>query len=224
MKISIHQPNYLPYLGFVDKAKKSDIFVIYDDAQFSKGDWHNRNKIRMPKGWTWLTVPVKKQSGRRNISEIQINNSSPWASNHLSSFHHGYRRSKYYKDYESRIKSIYTRKYEKLIDLNMAIINFYWSVFSITSEIVLSSSLGINSIGTRKLIDITKSLDGDVYVSGGGAGDYLDIGMFQNNGLGIEIQDFEPIQYKQTFPGFEPNLSAVDALFNIGPDLDSGHV
>tara|TARA_B100001250_G_scaffold408340_1_gene430583 strand:- start:892 stop:1566 length:675 start_codon:yes stop_codon:yes gene_type:complete len=220
MKVAVHQPNYLPYLGFIDKAKKSDIFVIYDDAQFSKGDWHNRNKIRTPNGWAWLTIPVKKHPDKSKINEILINNDIWWHKKHLKSIDSFYSKTKNYNIYKERINSIYSKNFVRLIDLNMAIIDFFWDAFSIKSKLILSSNLNINSSSTSKLIDIMTSVGGDTYISGDGAEDYLEFDLFIKKGIEVELQNFTHPQYKQNFQGFEPNMSALDALFNIGPDIN----
>ena len=215
--IAIHQPNFLPYLGFVDKALKSDIFVIYDDAQFSKGDWHNRNKIRTSEGWTWLSVPVKRTSGNIAINKVEIDNNTHWKKKHVMSLRSNYSRSHYYSQYKEKLESIFSEEYNYLIDLNMKIIKFYWESFSIGTELLLSSSLNIESKGTTKLIDISKRLGADTYISGSGAGSYLDTEAFSKEGINIELQEFKSSKYTQIFQGFEENMAAIDYLFNMGP-------
>ena len=219
MIIAIHQPNYLPYLGFFEKMKQSDIFVIYDDAQFNKEDFQHRNKIRIYHGWKYLTVPVKKK--RMPITDIGIRNELlmkgiPWQEAHLKEIRDNYKDTPYYTSYEDHLEAIYTYKYDRLIDLNMGIINFLKNAFNIETEIIFASELGFTSQSTERLADITEVLGGNVYLSGPAGRDYLDVLPFESRGINVEFQDFKHPVYKQRYDGFIPNMSAIDALFNVG--------
>lgn len=219
MIISIHQPNYLPYLGFFDKMKHSDIFVIYDDAQFNKKDFQHRNKIRIYHGWKYLTVPVKKK--RIPIKDIKIRNEltikgMPWQEVHLKEIRDNYKGAPHYAPHEEYLEAIYTDKYDKLIDLNMDVINFLKNAFNIETKILFASELGFTSTSTERLADITDALGGDVYLSGPAGRDYLDVSLFERMGISVEFQDFKHPMYKQEYDGFIPNMSAIDALFNVG--------
>ena len=219
MIIAIHQPNYLPYLGFFDKMKQSDIFVIYDDAQFNKEDFQHRNKIRIYHSWKYLPVPVEKK--HIPIRNIKIRNKlmikeTTWQETHLKEIRDSYKDAPYYIPYEDRLEAIYTGKYDKLIDLNMDIINFLKDAFSIKTKIIFASELGFTSRSTERLVDITEALGGDVYLSGPAGRNYLEVSLFENRGISVKFQDFVHPIYKQRYDGFIPNMSAIDALFNIG--------
>ena len=219
MIITVHQPNYLPYLGFFDKMKQSDIFVIYDDAQFNKEEFQHRNKIRIYYGWKYLTVTVEKK--RIPIKDIKIRNELlikgiTWQEAHLKEIRDNYNDAPYYASYEDRLEAIYTDKYDKLIDLNMNIINFLEDAFDIKTKIIFASELGFTSQSTERLADITDALGGDVYLSGTAGRDYLDVSLFESRGINVEFQDFIHPVYKQRYDGFMPNMSAIDALFNVG--------
>lgn len=219
MIVSIHQPNYLPYLGFFDKMKRCDVFVIYDDAQFNKHDFQHRNKIRMHNGWKWLTVPVAKEEIQ--IKEIKIINDTQknkphWSDVHFREIRANYAKTDYFSIYENEIKKIYERKYEKLIDLNINLIKFLMNAFNIDVKIVYSSNFGIKTRSSQKNLDIVHVLGGDVYLSGPAGRDYLDVSLFEDSGIDVEFQDFKHPVYKQRYDGFIPNVSAIDALFNVG--------
>ncbi len=220
MIITIHQPNYLPYLGFFNKMKQSDIFVIYDDAQFNKEDFQHRNKIRIYHGWKYLTVPVEKK--HVPIRDIRIRNGLmirggiSWQKTHLKEIRANYKDAPYYAPYEDRLEAIYTDKYDKLIDLNMDIIHFLKDAFDIKTKIVLASELGFTSRSTELLADVTDALGGDVYLSGPAGRNYIDVSFFESIDISVEFQDFKHPVYKQRYDGFIPNMSAIDALFNIG--------
>lgn len=219
MIIAIHQPNYLPYLGFFDKMKQSDIFVIYDDAQFNKEDFQHRNKIRIYHGWKYLTVPIEKK--RIPIKDVRIKNKYTikgitWQETHIKEIEDNYKDAPYYTLYEDCIETIYSNKYDKLIDLNMDLIKFLKNAFDIKTKITFASELGFVSGSTERLVDITEALGGDVYLSGPAGRDYLDVSFFGSRGISVNFQDFKHPAYKQRYDGFIPNMSAIDALFNTG--------
>jgi len=226
MIVAIHQPNYLPYLGFFDKMKKSDVFVIYDDAQFSKSDFHHRNRIRIYHGWKWLTVPVEKK--RIPINEIKIKNEVKtwkgikWSDAHFKDIHDNYKDAPYYKSYENDLARIYKGRFDHLVDLNMSLIFLLKKSFNIDTKIVFSSDLvkseevNKESRSSERLLEIVDALSGDVYLSGQMGRDYLDISIFKRRGVRVEFQDFKHPIYKQRYEGFIPNMSAIDALFNVG--------
>ena len=212
--VGVHQPNYLPYLGFFDKMAKSDIFVIYDDARFNSRDFQQRNRIRTSKGWQWLTVPVEKKA--IPIKEITIKNNADWSSVHFTAIRANYLKTPYYSIYENEIRRIYKKSYEKLIDLNMNLIHFLMNAFVIDTKIVFSSELCFTSKSTERLLEITETLGGDVYLSGPKGCDYMDVSSFEKKGIKVEFQDFKHPVYEQRYEGFVPNMSAIDALFNVG--------
>ncbi|WP_440954687.1 WbqC family protein [Methanosarcina sp. Mfa9] len=226
MIVSIHQPNYLPYLGFFDKMKKSDVFVIYDDAQFNKGDFHHRNKIRIYHGWKWLTVPVEKK--RIPINEIKIKKELNdwkgvnWSESHLTNIIDNYKDAPYFATYEDELEKIYNITYKKVFDINMSLILFLKKAFDIDVKIVFSSDLvnsenvSPDSRSSEKLFEIVQALNGEIYLSGPTGRDYLNEDIFTKNGIEVNFQKFDHPVYAQNYEGFVPNLAAVDALFNLG--------
>ena len=220
MIVTIHQPNYLPYLGFFDKMENADIFVIHDDSQFSRQDFHHRNRIRIRSGWTWLTVPVQK--AEIPINEIEIKNEHriggkpKWPDAHFISIRNNYIKTPYYRTYEDEIKKIYEKKYTKLVDLNMELIKFLIKAFDIDIKIIYSSEFDLKSKLTQKTLDTVETLGGDTYLSGSSGRNYLDISLFENKGVKVVFQDFKHPIYKQRYEGFVPNMAAIDALFNVG--------
>lgn len=219
MIVGIHQPNYLPYLGFFDKLKKSDVFVIYDDAQFNKGDFQHRNRIRIYHGWKWLTIPVEKK--HIPINEIKIKNGieiegTNWQEAHLKEIRDNYKNAPYYTIFEKDIRRIYEQEYEILIDINVKLIKYLMKSFKINTEIVYSSEFGFTSKSTERLVDLVSTVGGDTYLSGPMGKDYLDLQMFDKKDIEVVFQDFKHPIYQQQYDGFEPYMSAIDAMFNTG--------
>jgi hypothetical protein len=222
MIVGIHQPNYLPYLGFFDKLMKSDVFIIYDDAQFTKGDFQHRNRIRIYHGWEWLTIPVEKK--HIPINQIRIKNDvkisgEDWQQAHFKEINDNYRKAPYYSKYGKDICRIYQRQYDNLIDINIKLIEFMMNSFEINTKIIYSSEFGFKSKSTEKLVDLVSAIDGDVYLSGPMGKDYLDPQLFKEKNIQVSFQDFRHPVYKQRYEGFEPNMSAIDALLNAGPEV-----
>ena len=217
MIVSVHQPNYIPYLGFFDKMIKSDIFVIHDDVQFTKKDFQHRNKIRIDNGWKWLTVPVENKLV--NINSIKIindktANKSKWSDIHFREIKANYTKTHFFGEYEYKLKKIYETKHDNLIDLNMDFIKLIMEGFDIDKPIIYASDLNLESHSTQKLVDIVKMLGGDTYLSGIGGYNYMDISLFGD--INVVFQKFDHPTYKQRYEGFEFNMSSIDALFNLG--------
>jgi hypothetical protein len=215
MIIAIHQPQYLPWLGYFHKMLKADIFVILDDVQYKKNEWQNRNKIRTLKSWQWLTVPVQHNFGQ-NIDRVEIVKTSNWQRKHYHALVINYGKSPYFKKYEPFIRSTYDRPWEYLIDLNIHFIEFLFKALGGKAKIIKSSGLNVALHKTERLVEICKKLKADSYISGNGASEYIDLELFKKNGIKVIFQDFKHPHYKQVYSNFEPGMSVVDLLFNHG--------
>lgn len=218
--VSIHQPNYIPYLGFFDKMNKSDIFVVYDDAPFNKRDFHHRNRIRIHDGSKWLSIPVEKKNAP--INKIKINNNirisnRPWSQVHYLEIYNNYKNTPFFDLYSDELEEIYNKQYNYLVEINLEIINFLSRSFGISTEILYSSKLDIKSHSSQKNYEIVKAVGGDCYLSGPDGKSYLDESIFRN--VKITYQDFEHPIYQQKYEDFKPYMGAIDALFNIGPKI-----
>jgi len=222
--LSGHQPNYLPYLGFFDKINKSDVFFILDDAQFSKGDFHNRNRIKSDTslGYIWLTIPIEKK--KIPINKIRIKNEikrldKSWYEDHLIKIKENYYKSPFFNDYSPELRNIYETKSEKLFNFNMLIIDFLMQSFRIKKEIVITSELGIKTLSTQRLVDICKVLGADTYLSGDGGRSYINEKLFEENNIHLIYQNYHHPEYSQQGDKFLPYMSAIDYLFNCGANL-----
>lgn len=227
MRIAIHQPQYLPWLGYFDKMDRADVFVMLDDVQYKKNEWQNRNKIRNAQSWQWLTVPVKYNFGQL-LSEVRIDNAGDWRSNHMKSLELNYSRAPFFGDHAGFFREAYSREWEFLADINIYLINYVKEALGIKSRLVVSSGLKVSSSATRRLIDICKLLGGDTYISGAGGSDYLEEKLFADNGIKLEFQEYKHPVYDQVYEPFEPFMSIVDLLFSKGPEglgvIQSGRV
>lgn len=219
MILSVHQPQYIPWLGYFHKIAHSDLFVLLDDVQYKKREFQNRNKIRTKEGFIWLTVPViTKGRYYQKISEVEIDNTTDWGLEHLKSIRLNYSKSEYYNLYIDFFEKLYKINWEYLCELNVETVKFILKELGINTPIEFSSKLKLESTSTQRIIDICKHFGADTYLSGAGGRDYLDESAFEKNGIKVVYQDFKHPQYKQIYDGFEPFMSSIDLLFNCGPE------
>ena len=223
MILSVHQPQYIPWIGYFDKINKSDCFVFLDDVKYKPREYQNRNRIRTKKEWMYLTVPIiSKGLGCQKIRDAKIDNNFDWQRRHAKSLRVWYGRAKSFKDHFSFFEDVYTRKWEKLVDLNLYIIKYLLKELSIKTPIYLESQMGISSQKTDRIIEICKQLEADTYLSGIGGKDYLEEEKFVQEGIKLEYQNFIHPVYHQRFMEdrscFLPYMSAIDLLFNEGRD------
>lgn len=215
MIVSIHQPAYIPWLGYFDKIAKSDIHIFFDDAEYSKNNLFNRNKIKTPQGWIWLTVPVKYKSNT-SICETKIDNAVNWRRNHWNSIKANYSRAPYFKKYSDIFEKFYLKNWEHLSDLTISMNRTIANMLGIKTKFVKSSELKVPGRKNEKLINLCKAVGADTYLSGQGAKAYMNENLFATNNVRVIYQKFDYPTYKQLWGEFIPNLSAIDFLFNCG--------
>lgn len=219
MIAAIHQPNYLPYLGFFDKIYKSDIFVLLDNVQYSKESWMNRVKIKTPNGWQWLSVPIlTKGKLDQLILEAEINNKIDWRKKHWKTLVTNYNKAPFFNYYSGYFELLYQREWIRLIDINLDVLKFILSDIGLSHKLVRASEFQVSGSGTDLLIAICKALNADTYLSGDGAGGYQEEEKFDMNGIKLTFQNFQHPIYNQLYGDFIPGLSIIDLLFNHGPE------
>ncbi|MBU4217088.1 WbqC family protein [Candidatus Parcubacteria bacterium] len=217
MICTIHQPNFLPYLGFFNKFKQADVFVLYDTAQYSKNDYHNRNQIKVGDQGAWITIPVSIHLGDL-ILEAKIANRD-FVKKHLGLIQQTYRKAPFFKEIYADLEKIYLdENLAKLTDINTALLKMIFKKFDPAKKIISSSELSIDRAkkSTDGIIEICRSVGCDTYISGGGARSYLDEARCEKEGLKIIWQKFNHPVYTQFGKEFVPNLSIIDGLFHLG--------
>tara|TARA_R110000868_G_scaffold409484_2_gene695068 strand:- start:2844 stop:3542 length:699 start_codon:yes stop_codon:yes gene_type:complete len=220
MVTSIHQPNYIPWLGFFHKVLLSDTYVVFDDVQFPRGkDFANRNQIKTNNGTLWLTATVLRKEDLKPWNQVEINNNG-WIEKHLVNLEAFYKKTTYYKDYYPALNEIYLKKHNLLIDLNLDLIKYFLTVLDKKVDIVLSSSIPTELKGMDKILHILKTLNTTEYVSGDGEGSkrYIDEDLFKQSNIELVWQNYKHPTYKQQFGEFSPYMSIVDLIFNEGPN------
>lgn len=220
MIVSIHQPNYIPWLGFFNKILLSDTYVVFDDVQFPRGkDYANRNQIKTNNGKMWLTVPVIGKSDLKPWNQIEINKNG-WVNKHLSNIESFYKKTPYFNEYYPEIKNIYLKDHNLLIDLTLDLIKHFLKILDKEVTIVLSSDIKTDLKGLDKILYILKNLNATKYISGDGDGSkrYIDEKLFSDQGIELVWQNYKHPIYKQQFNEFISYMSILDLLFNEGPN------
>ncbi len=221
MIVAVHQPQYIPWLGYFDKIDRSDCFVFLDQVQYKAREYQNRNRIRTENGSIWLTVPVISGGmGRQKICDVGIDNSFDWQKRHWRNLKTWYGRAKFFRDYAGFFEKIYSERWERLVDLNVCVIKFFLEKLKIGAAVYYESGLNINARKTDRIIEICKRLGADTYLSGTGGKNYLEEYKFSRAGIKLEYRNFIHPVYHQQYMGkenvFLPNMSCPDLLFNEG--------
>jgi len=214
------QPTYLPWMGYFDLMDQVDIFVILDNVQFVKQSWHQRNRIKTPKGLDWLTVPIVFR-GRfgQLIKDVEIREADFWRK-HLRAIQLNYARTTYFQDFLGSLLSTFEAEgpWNRLSDLNINLIVWLRDVLGIKTPLVIASNLGVEGKRSELVAAICRNLGADEYLSPSGAADYLleEIKEFNNRNISVLFHNYEHPTYRQKFPPFLPFASAIDLIFNEG--------
>ena len=211
------QPGYLPWLGFFDQFRRADVFVYYDDVQYDKHGWRNRNRIKTQQGPQWLTVPVKHSGlGLPRVLDVMIDGRTPWARKHLSTIRQAYARAPFLGRYLPALEALLLQSWDRLVDLDIAAADLMCTWLGLKRRVERSSTLGIDGDKSARLLMFCKHFGARTYLSGNAAQDYLDLDLFAREGISVEWQNFEHPTYPQLHGDFVPYLSALDLVFNCG--------
>lgn len=223
MIISAYQPYFAPFPGFFKKAAHCETLVLMDSVQFPRGTtWLTRNRFKNDQGTLWLTVPVwKKGLGLQCINEVRICHDRSWAKKHMASLKTAYGKAPFFEDHIDFLSVIYTRRFEKLVDLNMELIRYIMMQLKIEAKIVLLSDLDIDTKEPQLSMEICRKLGATCFVAQRSAAKYLDQEKFRRAGVEISFFNFRAPVYPQLWGPFISDLSVLDLLFNCGPKAHS---
>ncbi len=217
--VVIHQPDFLPYLGFFHRFLNAELWVILDNVQFVRGtskSWTNRDKIKTPNGEKWITIAVQKTERESNINEIALSKNVDWRRDNLYLIRQNYGKSLYFDEIFPYIEELYCFHCEKLVDFNIKSIEMLLTMFDIQIERKMASAFNPIGRSNELLVDILIKVAATTYLSGVGARDYYDPKPFEDAGIKVIWQEFQHPVYTQLYGEFIPYLSAVDMLFNCG--------
>jgi hypothetical protein len=223
MIVSIMQPAYLPWLGYFERIAMSDLHIVLDHVAIdanSKTKFANRNKIRTPEGWCWLTVPLKSKGkhGELFLNQVEIGDDAKWAQKHWGTLRVNYARAPHFAAHKEFFEGVFARSWGKLDDLLRETTGYLRSSLNLQTPIVFSSELAVEGQKDELILNLCRKVGATTYISGPFGRDYLDEAAFQNEKIEIVYHEYEHPTYPQIFPGFEPYMSAVDLLLNCGPE------
>lgn len=223
MIVAIHQPAFLPWLGYLDRMRRADLFIVLDHVQFERRNYQNRTRIKLDGKAQWITVPVQQHSQQERIVDKRVDNPPPtetnrWSANLCRTLRHAYRNAPFLTEHEELFRILDSR-WERLIDLDLAALDHLRQAFDIRTPLARSSRLGVPGAKSELILNLCRAAGADTYLAGmGGSRHYLDREAFAAAGIEIAWQQFEHPQYPQGDDEFIPGLSAVDLLFRAGPD------
>lgn len=219
MIVAIQQPEHLPWLGFFDKMQKCDAYVFLDNVQFKKRYFENRNKIRVENGWQWVTVPViSKGRYKQKISDVEIDYSTNWQKKYLGRIKRSYSKTCHYNSFYPYIGKIINNGYFRLVDLNIALINFCSEYLDIHTPCYLASEIDSEEAsGSDLILNLCRSFEATIYISGPDGQRYLKTEKFRSAGIDIVCHDYSHPVYKQNkYNEFVSHMSVCDYIFNHG--------
>lgn len=222
MTCVILQPSYVPWRGYFHQIQKADYFVFYDDVQYDKHGWRNRNRIKTPNGPQWLTIPVNNKgniSSGRAIRDVEISWQRPWTKAHHLTLRQAYQHTPFYSEWEPLLAASYSQQPTHLAPFVMDLtIQIARRMGLIKTEFLRSSELSIQGERSERLISIVKHLGCDQYVTGPAARDYIDSDQFERAGISLNYMNYDYPEYSQLYPPFDPHVSILDLLFMKGAE------
>ena len=216
MIVSVHQPQYAPWLGYFDKMFRSDVFVVLDTVQFKKNEFQNRNKIKTAQGWQWITVPVRYRFPQL-VCEVTINHDVNWRHKHLQALRANYSKAPYCKTLLPEIEGWLSETWDSISALNTCTVRTIAGLLGIETEIRTTEGMILSDDPTGRLVDICRELGASTYLSGAGGRDYLDAGQFETAEIELLFQSYDHPTYDQLYGEFLPYMSTLDLLLNCGP-------
>lgn len=218
-KVAILQSNYLPWKGYFDLINSVDEFILYDEMQYTKNDWRNRNKIKTAQGVQWLTIPVKQESLSQTIRETKTA-SDAWRSKHAKTLALAYGRSRHFREFWPVFESLYRDSGDQFLSsINFAFINAVNRILGVDTRLTWSSDYCLIGDRSERLANLCEQAGADTYITGPSALDYMEPEVFQCSGIAVKVADYGGYpEYVQHYAPFEHAVSILDLIFNEGPD------
>jgi hypothetical protein len=220
MRVVILQPSYIPWRGYFDQIRRAELFIFYDDVQYDKHGWRNRNQIKTAQGKKWLTIPVHSAGVTQGlpIKDVRIDWSKPWARDHLKALTISYNKAPHFKKYLALLESFYGRHDDLIADFTIETTVTLTRELGITDTRFMRSSeiQGIDGQKTARLIQILTQVGATHYISGPSARNYIESEKFSEAGIQLEYVDYVYPEYPQLYPPYDPHVTILDLLFNVG--------
>jgi WbqC-like protein len=218
VRVAIHQPQYLPWLGYLAKWAAADVFVFLDTVQYEKNGWQNRNRIKTSAGARWLTVPVHARLGTP-ITDVTIDTGQPWRARHLRSIETAYALAPHLAAHRPALERLYARPWERLVPLAVESAQWLASAIGIRTPAHLASALGVDGgDATDRLVALCRAVGANTYLAGRDGAKYMNADAFEAAGIEVLYQVYDHPVYRQVQGEFVPFLSAVDLLLTHGDE------
>lgn len=217
MRVGVIQSNYIPWRGYFDFIDSVDIFIFYDDCQYTKQSWRNRNKVKTSNGLCWLTVPVHQRNIMQTIDTIEIDYSHKWIEKHIRTMRQAYEKTPYFEKYFSEYTKILNSGFLGISRLNQALIRWITSCLGIDTILRSSSEFHVSGRSTERLIGLLLQVGATNYLSGPAAAAYLDLDRFRDANITLEYKTYDYPQYPQPHGVFAGEVTILDLLFCMGP-------
>jgi len=217
VRVGIIQSSFIPWRGYFDFIASVDMFVCYDDVQYSKGSWRNRNRIKCQDGARWLTVPVRHKSLKQLIIETEIDDEKHWRESHAAIWHTSYADAPFFNDVLKLLGDMGNGKIRTISQLNIQLIRSICAYLDIQTPLILSSEFKVKGRRTGRLIDLLRAVGATTYLSGPSADNYLEKDKFKEAGIRLEYKSYDYDPYPQLWGPFEGAVSVLDMIANCGP-------
>lgn len=219
-KIAIVQSNYIPWKGYFDLINMVDEFILFDDMQYTRRDWRNRNRIKTRNGPMWLTIPVEVRGKYHQKIRETVVSDPGWKPRHWDSIVHNYSRAKFFRVYQETFEELYLGSHEQFLSqINFRFLTAICNLLGIKTKLSWSMDYSLVEGQTERLIGLCKQAGGTEYVSGPAAKAYMNEGLFEQEGIALRYMDYSGYpEYTQLFPPFEHAVSIIDLIFNQGPN------
>lgn len=219
-KLAIVQSNYIPWRGYFDLINSVDEFILFDDAQYTRRDWRNRNVIKTPKGLLWLTIPVQVRGKYSQKIKDTIVTDERWNHHHWRSIVHNYSQARYFEEYRKQFQELYLGTEDKYLSrINLRFLRAICRILGINTIISCSMDYDLIEGKTERLVKLCRDAGATEYISGPAARVYLDEESFRKEGIKLSYIDYSGYpEYHQLYPPFGPNVSIIDLIFNEGPN------
>ena len=219
-RVVISQPMFFPWVGMFEQTRLADVYVHYDDVQFSKGSFTNRVQIKTARGSEWLSIPLRDLRLGQKICEVAVDDRQDWRHRHLQMLSEAYAAAPFFDEMLALAKAVYARPAVTLCEVAIASMEAVWGYYPSArpQEILWSSAMGIGGQSSRRVLDVVKRAGGTHYITGHGARQYLDHALFEAEGVRVEYLNYQKQAYPQLHGEFTPFVSVLDLIANLGKD------
>lgn len=217
--VVVLQSCYIPWKGYFDAMNLADVFIIYDEMQYTKNDWRNRNKIKTAQGVQWLTIPVRQLNLAQKINETKVANQI-WRKKHWKTIKMNYQKAPFFKKYAPIFEALYLKNDEDLLSkINYQFLTTINQILGIDTELIWSSEFDLQGDKTERLVKLCKEVGATRYYSGPAAQSYMDESLFEKEGMKVEYLSYAGYhEYEQLYGEFIHEVSILDLIFNKGPE------